>query len=483
MNRITFGRALMIALATTWSSALPAAPDSDGESFFRHRGGVAGNDERALPASFGSERQAWRRELPPGHSVPCVVRDQLILTTHDGDELATVSLYLDTGKLRWKRVAPAAELEPFHPTGSPAASSPASDGEHIYVFFGSYGLLCYNLDGQLLWSKRMGPFQNEFGASSSPVLVDDKIILVEDHDIGSFLIAVDKKTGATVWTTPRDEFTRSFSSPVIWEADGAKQIVVAGALQLIAYDVHSGNKLWWVNGLARLVSSTPAVSGGVIYVSSWSMGGDADARISIPPFADAVKQHDKNGDGAISKSELPEGGQIQKRFFRVDLDQNGTLDKAEWKRQANIFERAQNALISVRPTASARGDITESHVLWSYRRNIPSVPSPLVYRDAVYMVKNNAIVATVDARTGEFIKRGRAKGLGNYYTSPVAGDGKVYMASERGVVTVLKAGRNWEILGSHDFEERIMATPVIHAGRIFVRTEKALYSVSGAPEP
>ena len=140
-----------------------------------------------------------------------------------------------------------------------------------------------------------------------------------------------------MWTTPRDEFTRSFSTPVIWEADGVKQIVVAGALQLIGYDVRSGERRWWVNGLARLVSSTPAVSGGVIYVSSWSMGGDADERISIPLFADAVKQHDKNGDGAISKSELPEGGQIQRRFFRVDLDQNGTLDDAEWKKQADIF--------------------------------------------------------------------------------------------------------------------------------------------------
>ena len=131
MNRITFARALMIALAAIWSTALLAAPDSDGDSFFRHRGGVAGNDAKPLPASFGPERQAWRRELPPGHSVPCVVRDQLILTTHDGDELATVSFYLDSGKLRWKRVAPVAQLEPFHPTGSPAASSPASDGERI----------------------------------------------------------------------------------------------------------------------------------------------------------------------------------------------------------------------------------------------------------------------------------------------------------------------------------------------------------------
>ena len=444
-------------------------------SFFRHGSGIPENDDRALPASFGPETQVWRHALLSGHSTPCIVGGQVVVTTHDGVELATVSLHRDTGGLRWKRVAPNSDLEPFHAAGSPAASSPASDGERIYVFFGSYGLLCYSLDGQLLWSKRLGPFQNEFGASSSPIVVDDKVILAEDHDLGSFVIAVDKRTGKTAWKTSRDEFTRSFSTPVVWEVDGGKQLVVAGALQLTGYDLRDGKRLWWVNGLARLVSSTPAVTGGVVYVSSWSMGGDTGGRISILSFAEALKQYDVDGDGNITRAELPQGGDIQRRFFRVDLNQDGNLVEAEWSRQARVFELAQNALVAVRPSISSRGDLSESDVLWKHRRNVPSIPSPLVYRDVVYMVKDSAIVSSIDARTGQALKRGRAKGLGKYFASPVAGDGKVYLASERGVVTILKAGREWEVIGSHDFGERIMSTPVIHNGRIYVRTGKALY--------
>jgi outer membrane protein assembly factor BamB len=150
--------------------------------------------------------------------------------------LSTVALDRATGEVRWTRRAPAESIEPFHPVGSPAASTPAWDGQRLVVFFGSYGLLCYDRDGKLLWSKPMGPFQNEYGASSSPILVGDKVILNQDHDIDSFLLAVERKTGRTVWKSARVGSTRSYSTPVLWHHDGETQILVAGALNLTAYD-------------------------------------------------------------------------------------------------------------------------------------------------------------------------------------------------------------------------------------------------------
>ncbi len=469
MSRLLAITTIVFALSSVWADRLHA----ETPSYFRLDGGVASGDERPLPDGFDSKGSLqWKRELPPGNSTPCIFGDRIYLTTHHDKELATVALDRASGKVLWKQLAPAKKLESFHPVGSPASCSPACDGKRVYAFFGSFGLLCYDVDVKLLWSKPMGPFQDEFGASSSPVLIDGKIILNEDHDVDSFLIAVDQHTGKTVWRTARDGFTRSYSTPVVWDINGTQQIVVAGALQLAAYGVKDGKKLWWVNGLSRIVDTTPVMANGLLYVASWTPGGDESERISMELFSEAAKNFDKNGDGKIAKGELP-AGPVLTRFFRIDLNQDGALDEGEWKKHARVFELAENVVMAVKP--GGKGNVTDSHVVWRYRRGLPTVPSPLVYRGMVYMVKSSGIVTSLDASNGRVLKQGRTAGRGNYYASLVAGDGKVYLASERGVVTVLQAGREWDTVSSHDFGERIMATPVLHAGSIYLRTDAALY--------
>jgi outer membrane protein assembly factor BamB len=321
----------------------------------------------------------------------------------------------------------------------------------------------------------MGPFQDEFGASSSPVLVDGKVILNQDHDTNSFIIALNTETGKTVWKISRPGRTRSYSTPIIWDAGSHKQVIVAGSLELAAYNVHDGRKVWWVDGLSRIVDTTPVMVDGTVYLATWTPGGDPAKRISMEPFADAVKKYDKDSDGKIAKGELPEGA-VLTRFFRIDLDQDGKLGPIEWTKHARVFQQAQNVAIAVR--AGGEGNVTKSHVKWIQRRGLPTVPSPLVYHGIVYMVKKEGIVTTLDTKTGTQLKQGRIPGRGNYYASIVAGDGKVYLASERGVVSVLDAGRQWEVRGSHDFGERIMATPTIADGRVYLRTDKALYCFS-----
>ncbi len=456
------------------------------------RGGLAGPPEYfrqdagvsparvEIPFELADRQLVWRQALQSGQSTPCVSEGKVFLTTYDSQtkELATLALDSQTGRVIWKNVAPATKIEPFHPTGSPAASSPACDGERVYVFFGSYGLLCYDLDGKLLWQRKMGPFQDEFGASSSPILVDGKVILNEDHDKDSFLIAVDQKSGEVVWKTPRTGFTRSYSTPVVWNVDGRPQIVVAGSLQLAGYDVNNGKKIWWINGLSRIVDTTPVVTPSRLYLATWTPGGDQTERISMGPFEKAAQQYDENGDGKIAQDELPQGPVLQ-RFFRIDLNQDKALDKAEWEKHARVFELAQNVAISVRP--GGKGNVTDSHVEWSYRRGLPTVPSPLVYQDVMYMVKDGGIVTSLDTRNGKLLRQGRARGPGPYYASPVAAAGKVFLAIERGVVTVVDAGRQWQTVASRDFKERIMATPVIRGNRIYLRTDEALYCFAKDP--
>lgn len=446
--------------------------------YFRHDFGVV-KDATPLPSNFKDDaKQHWRTPLPPGHSTPCVCGDAIFLTTFQAQEqeLATVALDRATGAIRWRQVVPTKSFEAVHATGSTATSSPACNGKQVFVFFGSYGMLSYDLEGTLLWERKLGPFQDEFGAASSPILVDDKVILNEDHDIDSFMIALDQKSGEVVWKAPRTEATRSYSTPFVIERDGKKQILIAGSLQLAAYDPTSGEKRWWFNGLSRIVDSTPVIHDGKIYVATWTPGGDPGERISMEPFGEALTKFDKNDDKTISQEELPKDSPVLDRFFRIDLNQNKQLEEDEWKRHAVVFERAQNVAVAIEPGSS--GALTPQYVRWTYTRGLPTVPSSVVFDGVLTMVKDSGIVTILDIADGKMLHQIRAEGRGNYYASLVAGDGKVYLTSEGGVMTVLESGKSGKILASHDFGERIMASPVITAGVMYIRTDAALYAYS-----
>lgn len=448
--------------------------------YFRHDFGVA-KESKPLPSNFEDDaKQLWHTALPPGHSTPCVCGDAIYLTTFQAEEqeLATVAIDRRTGKIQWRQVVPTKNFEPVHATGSTATSSPACNGKQVFVFFGSYGILCYDLDGKLLWERKLGPFQDEFGAASSPILVDDKVILNEDHDIDSFMIALDQKNGEVAWKVPRTDATRSYSSPFLLERNGKKQILIAGSLQLAAYEPATGEKLWWYNGISRIVDSTPVIHKGMIYIATWTPGGDPGERITMEPFGEALSKFDKNNDKMISQEELPKDSPVLDRFFRIDLNQNKQLEEDEWNRHAVVFERAQNVAVALEPGSS--GALTPQYVRWSYTRGLPTVPSSVVYDGVLTMVKDSGIVTILDIADGKMLHQIRAEGRGNYYASLVAGDGKVYLTSESGVMTVLESGESGKILSSHDFGERIMASPVISDGVMYIRTDAGLYAYAKA---
>ena len=446
--------------------------------YFRSDFGVC-TQNHALPNDFAEQAKLlWRTELLPGHSTPCVMGDSIFLTCYNETEreLSTVALNRVTGEVRWKKIVPTDYIEPTHATGSPAASSPASNGRQVFAFFGSYGMLCYDWNGELLWETPFGRFQDEFGAASSPILVDDKIILNEDHDVDSFITALDQSTGRILWKTNREQATRSYSTPLVLDRGGKKEILIAGSLQLAAYDPDTGEKLWWYDGISRIVDSTPVIQDGLIYIATWTPGGDSDARITMEPFAEALQSYDKNADERISKQELPTGSPVLERFFRIDLNQDGQLDSDEWAKHALVFNRAQNVAVAIEP--GTRGALEARYVRWTHTRGLPTVPSSVVYNGVLVMVKDSGIITTVDVATGKQLQQMRAAGQGNYYASLVAGDGKVFLISERGVMTILQVGAESRILSSFDLGERVMATPVILDGRIFIRTDRGLYCYS-----
>ena len=468
-------RLLAIAVLLSLSVATANAQ----HSYFRSDQGLAVNDKVHLPSQLDNNQNLiWRVELPPGHSTPCIQGDRIFVTSfiRRAKRFRTTAVSRIDGKILWHKDSPTVKkIERYHSTGSPAAPSPSCDGKRVVVFFGSYGMLCYGLDGKLLWKKPMGPFQDEFGASSSPILLDDRIYMVQDHDVGNFVAALDARNGKQIWKTPRDGFTRSYGSPMIWKSGNQRQLIVPGALQLTSYDLKSGKRIWWFNGLARIVNTTPIQYGDTLCVASWTPGGDPTERISMQPWPSAAKKYDKNTDKKITRKELPRGA-VLSRFFRIDLNQDGGLDEQEWEKHAEVFRLAQNAVVALRP--DGKGNITESHRVWKYQRAVPYVASPLHYRGLLFLVRDAGIMTTLDGQTGKRHKQGRLRGRGRYYASPVAGDGKVYFASCNGTVTVVSAEGKWKILSSTDLGEPINATPILDNGSIYIRTEKALYRYS-----
>jgi outer membrane protein assembly factor BamB len=434
-------------------------------------------DDLPLPSEVGPEKNVlWKTELPPGHSSPVLAGDRIYLTaiTTEKDaekKLLTLGLDRATGKILWQEEAPHDTLEVVHTTGSLAQPTPASDGEIVVSFFGSSGLLAYDKDGKLLWQRRLGPYKNDFGAGSSPILVGDRVILCQDHDQESHIVAYDKRSGEELWKTPRDDAQRNYCTPVVWEQGGRQQIVVAGTLQISGYEAEDGRELWNIGGISRMVCMTPVVAKDRIYVAGWSAGGDEGARIKVPTFDQVLSSTDKNGDGQFSDDELA-AGDIKQRFTQVDRDKNGLISKAEYERFRNLFDLSQNVVLALKP---ATGDPSQAEIAWSQTKFIPFCCSPVLYRNVLFCCKDGGIVTTLDAATGKALKNARSPATGNYYASLVAGDGKVFLANEEGKLTILSAEPQWKVLSTAEFGEGIYATPAIADGKLYVRTTGHLY--------
>ena len=430
--------------------------------------------DHPLPAEIGPNANVlWKTPLPPGHSSPVVVGDRVYLTGVRDKKLVTIALDRSTGKILWETQVLTSKLEKIHKIGSHAQSTPVADSERVISFFGSAGLFCHDRDGKLVWQKPMGPFINDFGQASSPIIVGEWVILSQDHDQNSFLTAIDKRTGKTIWTTDRSEFLRGFCTPVIWEVNGKKQVVIAGTLRVAGYDLDTGKEIWTVHGLARTICATPVIGDdNRLYLSGWAKGGDPGDAIPVEPFEDAIQELDKNKNGTLQRDEL-KTHPFGERFSQVNTSGSGSISRQEYERFRDLFKKGRNSVIAINP--GGKGDVTKSHVAWENVKQVPFCSSPLFYRGVIYTVKDGGLLSSMDAATGKVQKFERLPDSSAYYSSPVAGDGKVYTASSRGTVAVLQAGPMWDVLSSSDFGEDVYATPAIVDGRIYLRTLGSLY--------
>lgn len=192
-------------------------------------------------------------------------------------DFQVIALDRKTGKTVWtKTVREEKPHEAGHTDASQASSSPVTDGEHIYAYFGSRGLYCLDMDGHVKWEKDLGHMQTRmgFGEGSSPVLDDDTLVIVWDHEGDDFIAAFDKKTGDELWRKERDEPT-SWSTPVVVEAGGKAQVVACSTNFVKAYDLKTGDEIWHCSGMTQNTIPTPLVAGDLLYAISGFRGAAA----------------------------------------------------------------------------------------------------------------------------------------------------------------------------------------------------------------
>ncbi len=464
------------------------AQDSNWPQFRGPNGGGVASPGASAPTEFGpAKRLLWKQDLPPGHSSPVVSGDRVFVTAiqKQAKTLELICLAAKTGAILWRHAVSPTEIEETHVVSNPATASPAVDAQRVYVYFSSYGLVALTHAGKVQWDLPLPMPKTHHGSGASPILAGDLLILNHDAMKGGYLLAVNRNTGKEAW---RQQYpaapgrVESYSTPVVWK----DQLILHRSGVIESYAAATGERRWT---LAESTSgaSTPTVSNDIIYVDTWNNLGEDDQRPKLPDYTTLLKEYDKNGDRAISEAEFPDkliftarpelenvpDSQNYAAFINLDRNKNGLLEEAEWDIfRARVASMARDhGLLAIR----AGGD--KPVVVWRENVSIPEVPSPLLYKDRIFLIRNGGVATCLDAGTGKMIYRARVGAPGAYFASPVAVAGHIYLASSEGVVTVLSAlGDQLEVLARNRLDDEIVATPAVAGSILFVRTSHILYA-------
>jgi len=324
-----------------------------------------------------------------------------------------LSIDRETGKTQWQKVLEeVVPHEGHHPTdGTFASASPVTDGQSVYAFFGSRGLYCCDLQGNVKWKKNFGQMKIKmgFGEGSSPVLFGDTLVVNWDHEGEDFIVALNKVTGQELWRQPRTEDT-SWATPIVVVQDGKPQVVTAATRKIRSYDLATGQLLWECAGLTPNVIPSPVAGDGLVYAISGFRG---------------------------------------------------------------------YALLAIKPDRT--GDVTGTDAIaWSYKKNTPYVPSPLLYEGRLYFFADNkATLTSCEAKTGRvLIDAQRLPELQEVYASPVGAAGRVYVIGRNGAAAVLQAADTLEVLATNRLDEKFDASPAIVGREIFLRGREYLYCLT-----
>ncbi len=385
----------------------------------------------------------WKIPIPgKGLSTPVIWGDQLFITSSvsldkrlSEEELAkfktggaswmqpklpeylqqfiVYSIDRNNGKIIWqKAVREQFPHEGTHNDGSWASQSCVTDGEYLIASFGSFGIYCFDLKGNLIWEKDLGDMniRASFGEGSSPSLYKDYLIINWDHEKDSYIYVLNKKDGKVIWKKKRDEKT-SWSTPIVVPVKGKPQLIVSATKKSTAYDLQSGEIIWEISGMTENVIPSPVTDGNYVYLISGFRGASLQT---------------------------------------IKLDE-------------------------------AKGDLNGSSALvWTYNKNTPYVPSPLLYNGRLYYLRgNDERLSCVDAKTGKiFYEAIKLDGMKGVYASPVGVNGLVYVLGRNGICYVIKDGIEFNVVSQNQLDDNFDASPAVVGNQLFLRGLKALYCVA-----
>ena len=336
----------------------------------------------------------------------------------------------DTGELEWTSEVNVGEPQfDRHLKNTFASSTPVTDGERVYAYFGNVGVFALDMAGEVVWERRFDPAVTRlgWGPAASPVLHDDTLFIVNDNDDQSFVVALDAATGAERWRVDRDEGT-NWSTPFVWQHDARTELVTAGSDQVRSYDL-DGKELWRFSGLNTISIPQPFSANGLLYVTSGYVGDAVRPVFAIRPGA-----------------------------------------------QGDITLQA--------------GQASNDAVVWYQDRAGPYHPTPLVYGDYYFTLLDQGFYTVHDAHTGEEqyyseqqvlnqeVRRRVAVGAGGFTASPWAYNGKIFVLSEEGSAYVIDPADDFTVVGSNDLGEVAMSSPAIARGSLFIRTRSHLWRLS-----
>ena len=404
--------------------------------------------ENNLPLKWSEDEGVkWKTPIPgAGHSSPIVWGNRIFVTTAVAEDpnvesfrggvymggnrqkpdeseytYSVICLDADEGNVMWsKAVARQSPKTRRHTKNTYASETPVTDGKYVFASFGSAGLFCVDFEGNVVWQRDLGLMRRQrgWGTGASPILFRDTVIFNCDSDDDSYIAAFDKDTGNQAWRTERNEGA-SWGTPVLFEAESRTIVVTNATRHMRGYDAASGKLLWECAGGSMITVPSPVAAQRLVFLSSGHSLG---------------------------------------------------------------FLRPQ-PIIAVRP--EALGDITppkgqsqSDGIAWSHRSGGSYVPSPIAIGEYLYVPQDRGSVTCYEARTGKTMYEKQKLGARNTITSsPVSGDGKIYVQTEDGECYVVKPGPVFEILAVNKLDEIFCASPAVSAGKIFLRGRKHLYCI------
>ncbi len=419
------GRITTLALSIGFAFSSLAAEQNWPQ--FRGPSGLGLTDARGLPITWSeTQNVVWKTPIHGRAWSSPVVQDGTVwLTTasEDGRVLSVISVENDSGKVILDKLLSEVERPQFaHKFNTYASPTPTTEPGRIYVTFGSPLTACLDSKtGQILWERRDFVCNHFRGAGSSPILHGDLLIMNFDGSDFQFVVALDKKTGKTVWRVERSidykdlgpdgkpeaegDWRKAFATPHVARFGGNPILISQGAKAAYGYEPGTGRELWRVEERSSHSGGTrPVVSDDLIFFpSGWSQG----------------------------------------------------------------------QVLAVRPGGS--GDVTESHVVWRSKRNTPKKPSLVLAKELLFMIDDGGVAGCIDPRTGDEIWRERVGG--NYSASPLFAEDRLYLFSEEGKTTVIDASRTFRVLATNELSDGFMASPAVTGKALILRSKSALYRI------